>query len=164
MLTNATKFHAGSFPMLLMRCFNYRNSHTSSRPQFWGVPVFFIISKEFLGRYTASATAQGYLCLQSRGSGMPASASTSRTRSTCRVRPCLVNMCFTCVRIVLSFRPIAAAIHSIHQRVPPKPPSRLTFGASSRSTPAISSWAGPKKPPAIRPPESEKVLPVTSMA
>ena len=59
---------------------------------------------------------------------------------------------------------IAVENRSIHQRVPPKPPSRLTFGASSRSTPAISSWAGPKKPPSIRPPESEKELPVTSMA
>ena len=40
-LTNATKFHAGSVLMSLMRCLNYRNSQMSSRPQFWGVPAFF---------------------------------------------------------------------------------------------------------------------------
>ena len=43
-------------------------------------------------------------------SGAPASDSTSRTRSACRDSPCLANMCFTCERIVLSPRPVAAAI------------------------------------------------------
>ena len=45
-----------------------------------------------------------------RDSGTPASGDTSRTNSTCREMSCLMNIFCTCHRIVLSLRPVAAAI------------------------------------------------------
>ena len=39
---------------------------------------------------------------------MPASDSTNRTNSACREMPCLLQICLSCQRIVLSLRPAAA--------------------------------------------------------
>ena len=66
------------------------------------------VSEGGCGRIPVAPTRRCFH-LQRRDSGAPASDSTSRTSSACRDRPCLANMCFTCVRIVLSPRPVAAA-------------------------------------------------------
>ena len=71
---------------------------------------FLTRSREFEGRQARSAPNRGCFHLQRRESPAPASDSTSRTKSACRDRRCLVNMCFTCERIVLSSQPVAAAI------------------------------------------------------
>ena len=62
----------------------------------------------FSGTY-GTADEVGAGGCQPRNSGALASDSTRRTRSACRDRPCLANMCFTCERIVLSRRPVARA-------------------------------------------------------
>ena len=77
-------------------------------PILGGFGGFLAMSQVLEASQTRSVTARGGLRLQRRDSGAPASDSMNRTRSACRDRPCLENMCFTCERIVLSLRPVPA--------------------------------------------------------
>ena len=81
-------------------------SRAGGRPQHWGDLAVFT---RFSGTYGTADEVSAGGC-QPRNSGALASDSTRRTRSACRDRPCLANMCFTCERIVLSRRPVARAM------------------------------------------------------
>ena len=83
-----------------------RWSRAGAKPQYWGDLAVFA---RFSGTY-GTADEVGAGGCQPRNSGALASDSTRRTRSACRDRPCLANMCFTCERIVLSRRPVARAM------------------------------------------------------
>ena len=101
-------------------------SHAGARPQNGGDSAvfrsFFRPYSGIRGRTARSAPIGGGFRLQRRDLGTPASERTSRTRSAGRFRRCLANMCFTCVRIVLSRRPVASAtsrtvLPSLRQRI-----------------------------------------------
>ena len=70
-----------------------------------------VFRKAVRGR-TTSAPGGRRFGLQRRGWAAPAVDCTSRTRSICRDSPCLTKMCLTSERIVLSLRPVAAAVSS----------------------------------------------------
>ena len=65
-----------------------------------------LFSERFQSVTARLAPIHGGSCPQRRDRGTPPSDCTSRTRSVCRDTPRLVNMPFTCERIVLSLQPV----------------------------------------------------------